>query len=117
MATIRTNISLLARWRPYRLPLPSAVFNSTERFGVVHELAVLFCASRRFEHEDDDEHEDETLVAASPRCASVVNPSLRHLLRSSLRALKTDAGSVGLPETPIASRLPDAPSFYDSKDL
>ena len=28
----------------------------------------------RFEHEHDDEHEDEPLVAASPRCASVVNP-------------------------------------------
>jgi hypothetical protein len=65
MATIRSNISLLARWRPYRLPLSSAVFNSAERFGVVHELTVPFCAQffPRFEHEDDDEHEDETLVA------------------------------------------------------
>ena len=27
----------------------------------------------RFEHEHDDEHEDD-LVAATPRCASVVNP-------------------------------------------
>jgi hypothetical protein len=28
----------------------------------------------RFEHEHDDEHEDD-LVAATPRCTSVVNPS------------------------------------------
>ena len=65
MATIRPDISLLARWRPYRLPLASAVFNSAERFGVVRELTVLFCAnfSCRSEHEDDHEHEGETLVA------------------------------------------------------
>jgi hypothetical protein len=44
MGTIGTNISLLARWRPYRLPLSSAVFNGTERFGDVRELTVLFCA-------------------------------------------------------------------------
>jgi hypothetical protein len=44
MATIGTNIPLLAGCCPYRLPLPSAVFNSTERFGVVQELTVLFCA-------------------------------------------------------------------------
>jgi hypothetical protein len=65
MGTIGTNISLLARWRPYRLPLSSAVFNGTERFGDVRELTVLFCAQffPPFEHEDDDEHENETLAA------------------------------------------------------
>ena len=37
--------------------------------GVVDELTALFCTnfSRRFEQEDDDEHEDDTLVAATPR--------------------------------------------------
>jgi hypothetical protein len=78
MATIRTSISLpgLNAFRKsksfgkYRV-FPGRSFAGEimhEPDGVPHKLTAPFCANFSRQFEDDDEHEDEILVATSLRC-------------------------------------------------
>ena len=69
-----------------------------------------------FEHEHDDEHEHDPLVADFG-VSSVERSAALRLCGESVPSVTS---AIGLPETRIASRLLNAsfaPSFYDPKDI